>query len=339
MRSKGISKAAVDTMKYSLSQSLIGQIAALSHSFKPYRYLEGDTLISWPLSPERGQLLITLTLLPLDTATFNRIFKSSTFKTADLEYAILNGAYLSRANLAGADLRGANLSGADLSSANLGEADLRRANLSKADLHSANLEDANLCKADLWGVNFSEVILARRDFRQVNLNNTILRKANLILCDLSEAYLDSTDLSDANLSGANLSEAYLTKAKLSGATLFGANFSHAILTQADLTKANFLYSSGDDDLLIWSYFNQKQGDMKDEKRIKDAALLGAYLDEANLTGTILSLKQISEAKTLYKCVGLHDSLNSNLLKTHLYLFEKPKNDHHKLTRPPFDYCN
>ena len=31
LRSKGISKAVVDTMKFSLSQSLIGQIAALSH--------------------------------------------------------------------------------------------------------------------------------------------------------------------------------------------------------------------------------------------------------------------------------------------------------------------
>ena len=55
---------------FTLSKSLIGQIVALSHSFKPYRYLEGDSLISKPLSPERGQLLITLTRLPLPSIFF-----------------------------------------------------------------------------------------------------------------------------------------------------------------------------------------------------------------------------------------------------------------------------
>ena len=53
-----------DSTKYSLSQSLIGQIAALSYSFKPYKFMDGDTMIGRPLSPERGQLLVTICGLP-----------------------------------------------------------------------------------------------------------------------------------------------------------------------------------------------------------------------------------------------------------------------------------
>ena len=101
---KGLSKSAHEKKRYTLSQSLIGQIAALSHSFKPYRYMEGDTLISWPLSPERGQLLITITSLPLDTTTFISIYGTATFQKADLKKAILFDRYLSGADLSGADL-------------------------------------------------------------------------------------------------------------------------------------------------------------------------------------------------------------------------------------------
>jgi hypothetical protein len=49
--------------EFNLSQSLIGQIAALSHSFKPYKFLKGDTIVGEELSPERGQLLITFKVL------------------------------------------------------------------------------------------------------------------------------------------------------------------------------------------------------------------------------------------------------------------------------------
>jgi hypothetical protein len=136
---KGISKSAADTLKYSLSQSLIGQIAALSYSFKPYRYMEGDTLIAGPLSPERGQLLITLTLLPLDTFTLNKVYQLATFESSDLQDVVLVGAYL-----VGAELYGANLFKADLIDAILRRANLSEANLSGADLSGVDLHEAEV---------------------------------------------------------------------------------------------------------------------------------------------------------------------------------------------------
>ena len=43
-----------------ISKTLTGRIISLSSAMKPYKYLENDTLIKRALSPERGQLLITL---------------------------------------------------------------------------------------------------------------------------------------------------------------------------------------------------------------------------------------------------------------------------------------
>lgn len=67
-----------------LSDELIGQIASLSISFKPYRYLRGDSLIVNSLSPERGQLLLTLVNSKLNVGTLHSIYYQGNFKYTDL---------------------------------------------------------------------------------------------------------------------------------------------------------------------------------------------------------------------------------------------------------------
>ncbi|MDX2069993.1 MAG: pentapeptide repeat-containing protein [Haliscomenobacter sp.] len=149
-------KIVTDSTKFSISQSLIGQIAALSHALKPYRFMDGEILINEPLSPERGQLLLTITRLPLDTTSLKHIYAKATFEGADLREAILFEANLIGVNLMGANLfwtqmTGANLSGANLSGAELKGAILRRAILRDAILVSANLEGVSFTWADLEG--------------------------------------------------------------------------------------------------------------------------------------------------------------------------------------------
>jgi hypothetical protein len=131
-----------------LSKQLIGRIIALSASLRPYRYLtEGDTLTSRLLSPERGQLLISLAESDLASVTYFDISRKANFEYADLQGADLYSANLSGAHLSGADLSGAYLGGAYLGGAylrgvNLSGAYLRGVNLSGADLAGANFEDA-----------------------------------------------------------------------------------------------------------------------------------------------------------------------------------------------------
>jgi uncharacterized protein YjbI with pentapeptide repeats len=294
--------------KYKLSQSLIGQIVALSHSFKPYQYMEMDSLIEWPLSPERGQLLITLSLLPLDTATLHKVYKSATFESADLKNAVLNKAYLSRANFSGANFSGADFNEADLSGANLSGADLIGADLSRADLRGADLSGAILVWVGLRGANLSDAILIDAD----------LTEAILVKTDLSGAILRGADFSGANLAGADLNEAVLCGvflgrdgwegADLSDANLRGADLRGADLRGADLRGADFISEGAN---------------------LLEANLSGADLNEADLNEANLSINQLSKSKSLYQCRDLHDTLKLPLQKSHPHLFQKPKEDEYE----------
>ena len=76
-----------------------------------------------------------------------------TGKQADLTWANLREADLTRADLTGADLAWADLTRADLTEANLTKADLRWANLTGADLRGADLTEADLHWANLTGAD------------------------------------------------------------------------------------------------------------------------------------------------------------------------------------------
>lgn len=311
---KALGAGNLEDNKYSLSQSLIGQIAALSHSFKPYRFLDADTLIGKPLSPERGQLLFTLTRLPLDSSIFNEIYESSNFNKADLGGANLSGAYLC----------GASLMEANLSFANLGGANLGRANLNRADLYRANLNEAVL-----YGTDFSYAILDGIELREVNLNGAILRGVEFRWVDLENVDLSNSNLSGADLSGLNLTETILRKADLSGADLSSAN-----LSGVDLSYAKF----GAIDISGESWHSIFLGTNIDSTNFTNANMTGVYFGDswwpismnqtnfsgANLKAAVLSIEQAANASSFYNCVNLHDSIRSALQKTHPQLFASPK---------------
>jgi uncharacterized protein YjbI with pentapeptide repeats len=198
---------------FKLSQSLIGQIAALSHSFKPYRFMENDSLINEPFSPERGQLLITLTRLPLDSLTLESIYKVATF-----ERAYLKNANLMDVNLSNTNLRFANLSGAELSEANLSGARLRGIDLSSATLIHTDLSSASLSNADITAAYFNSSNLSSASFSNSDLSHT-----DLMDSDLTNTLFDNANLNGTNLEGVNLSGSDLTlKQALETKTLYGS---------------------------------------------------------------------------------------------------------------------
>lgn len=201
---KGIAKVAVDTMKFSLSQSLIGQIAALSHSFKPYRYMDGDSLISKPLSPERGQLLITLTQLPIDTLSLYAIYKNSNFKSADLQFAQLSRAKFKYIDLASANMRQGFFVGSDFSNSNLTSTDFTSSSLSESNFSNATMNGSQLEDCVLIGANFMDADLSEVEDR------------GCINCPLSE---DTTAIKAANFQYSDLRGTSFVGAKMSGANL------------------------------------------------------------------------------------------------------------------------
>jgi uncharacterized protein YjbI with pentapeptide repeats len=232
-----------DATRYKLSASLIGQIAALSHSFKPYKYMDGDTLIEKPLSPERGHLLITITRLSLDTLTFQAIFRTATFQVAALQGAILDSAYLVGANLREADLYGSYLTKADMKRANLSQANLHSAILYRADLSEARLDGANFFGAGMTSINLTNSFLPGANFNFSNLAKAKLLRADLRGANLSNTFLTDTDFENADMSGVFFNESDLTKANFKNVYLRKAGFTNTKLNSEQLLQTFTLYQS------------------------------------------------------------------------------------------------
>jgi uncharacterized protein YjbI with pentapeptide repeats len=232
-----------DNPKRNLSDETIARIAGLSNSFKPYTYVEIDSLSDKKLSPERGQLLLALSNMNIDTGSLIKIMFQTSFSGADLRDADLSGA-----DLRGADLRGADLQDANLKGANLKEADLRASNL-----WGANLREANLTRADL----------KRADLRWAVLNGANLRRANLNGADLSSAKLRKADLGEAIVQWANLSGVLLNEASLVGTSLGRTNLERANLSNANLSEANLRSTN------------------LSEANLTGAELVGAFVSEEN----------------------------------------------------------
>jgi uncharacterized protein YjbI with pentapeptide repeats len=223
-----------------LKDETISRIAVSCYSFKPYHYLEGDSLSLKKLSPERGHLLLMLTTLEIDTSSLRKIFFQSSFENADLREADLNNSYLSGANLRGSDLRDAKLNNAILRGVNLSYANLWGADLTNAKLDSAILKRADLSWSVVNGAHFHKADLYETDMisaqiRRADLSKAILQWTNFRGAFLNEANLDSADLFRANLIRANLEKSILKNTNLTLANITEANLKEVDLTGAVLT--------------------------------------------------------------------------------------------------------
>lgn len=185
-----------------ISPQLIGRIIALSNSLRPYRYLDGDSLVSRELSPERGQLLLSIIHSEIDQGSLRRVYRSADFSFADLRDAVLSGEYLAGINLSYANLNG-------------------------ATLDETNFSDANLSNAEMNGA-----IMPRAALRGSRLRQTQMRGANLSFADLSRANFAGADLSLAKLNGANLSGTHFTQTQLMKSDWTGAKLSRTSLGMA-----------------------------------------------------------------------------------------------------------
>lgn len=197
-------KTAPNGARRSLSDELIGRIAALSQALLPYRYLENDELTAGPLSPERGQLLFALVNSLLDEATYDKIFEKSNFSYADLKQANFSGAYLRNVNLEMANFPDAVFNGADL----------EFAKLNNANLSDTHLENVNLRGAQLKGVK--------------------LRSAEIVNVDFANANLQGVDLGESRING------YFTNCRLDDVRLDGAEIEFALLDDAHFQSTDWL---------------------------------------------------------------------------------------------------
>ena len=214
----------------SLSKGTIARIAALNDQFAPfdYPYLAGDSVSQRSLSVERGQLLLALVNLGMDSSSLDHIKSQTSFAGADLK---------------GADLRGMNLKGIDLRGANLEEAKLEKANMYGADLRKVNFWGANMQKSILDSADVRRSILSWAEMdsaslRKANLNGTTINNAKLRHADLTGSKMQFAVMSGSLFNSSNLSQVDLYATDLGRAQFSGANLSGANLTRAFLGEAN-----------------------------------------------------------------------------------------------------
>ncbi|MCH2022618.1 MAG: pentapeptide repeat-containing protein [Saprospiraceae bacterium] len=257
-----------------LNDAIIARIAALNFSLKPYRYFDGDSLSVNKLSPERGQLLLALSLMNIDSVSFDKIKLSTSFNTTDLRGADLKGMDLNGIDLQGADLRGANLQGVNLKGANLYEVNLWGCNLRGANLDSAKMKRVDLRWSDLNNASLKSTILDGSNLTSANLLNANLRKASLRYADLTGVILNGVDLTDCDLLVANLTKANLTDSDLTGSLLRAAKFTESILIGAEFSNA-CINEDWFEKLVEWNTIGAKE--IKDAYSIVDDTS-GRYLN-------------------------------------------------------------
>ncbi|MEM9022312.1 MAG: pentapeptide repeat-containing protein, partial [Bacteroidota bacterium] len=221
----------------SLSEGTIARIASVSARLQPYRSWQGDSLAEKPFSPERGQLLLTLVNLPLDSLTWARVKANTTFAGADLR-----GMKLPETNLSGANLESANFTDADLNHTNLSATNLKDAWLGRALLNHASLSRADLRRANLGGAQMNAADFSRSNLDGVNLQRAVAREANFHRASLQFGQLDGAFLIDANLSRVNLIRTTLHQANLTGANLSRSNLRLTSWTETHLTGADLRFA-------------------------------------------------------------------------------------------------
>ena len=262
----------------SLSQAIIDRIADLSHSLKPYRQVTKDSIATQELSGERGQLLLSLTKMNIDSASFAQIKKIATFEYADLRDAHLANMDLSGINLARANLEGAALLGSSLEYANLEEANLKRSQLSSSSLKNAKLKLINLDWANLSQVNISEVRLV----------GASLKSANLIGADFTGTYISYTNFRGANLIKANFTNTHIDIVDFSQANLTEAILDNLIIKRVNFTNVNFEKTIVNKD---WFSNLKKEETVGLEKLKSDYEVASIEDNKDHLTSFLLEIKK------------------------------------------------
>ncbi len=211
-----------------ISPELRGRIISLSRLLKPYKYLENDALIPVPLSPERGQLLVSILNSELDVNTLRHIYTNSDFSYADL----------TRSNLVHFDFQQAKLFNSDLSGSYILKSDFFAAKMSSTKLDNSTIQESSFQGADL----------AKSSFLYCNLSFSTFLKA-----DLQKANLQHTTLFGVTFEETNLKDVDLEFARVSNRGWFD-ELSKMNPQAEELTNIFYVDSTERNDPIIGTYF-------------------------------------------------------------------------------------
>ncbi|MBT4774744.1 MAG: pentapeptide repeat-containing protein [Crocinitomicaceae bacterium] len=252
-----------------LSDPLIERIAGLSIALKPYKYYLSDSLTTKEFSPERGQLLLALSIMDLDSITFMKIKSDVLFTCSDLLGA----------NLEGADLSGIDLSNSILENANLCNANLNRAQLQNTNFRAANLNNAQMLEADLSHSDLSWAVMNGAYLKYAVFNGAYMRNTQLIKADLQGSFFQYADLGGAMFNDSNLK----------GSDLFGTKFVKTNFTKANLSEVRFLHADFRQAIMLEATLTNSKVENDWLKKVIDWKIIGAkkIIEEYEVDSVVL----------------------------------------------------
>ncbi len=188
-----------------ISKRSATRLIAISKNLKAYRYLENDVLISKPVSPERGYLLLSMLEnniklgIVIDDNT-----KETLGEALNFQYAELNNATVTDLNLDNINLDHSNLQGSNFQISLIRG---RGTNNQKSSFRHADLQNAVFDKCTLKRCDFSAANMANTSFAKSEIEKTLFVDANLENTDFSNCDLTKIDFTRANILNANFSQA------------------------------------------------------------------------------------------------------------------------------------
>ena len=217
-----------------LGENTIQRIAAFSDALSLIQN-ENDSTMKYIVG--RGQLLLGLIHLSIDSVSFGEIIKH-----VDFSKAALQGAKLNKQQLDGIQLQGANLNKAKLDHTSLRNANLKNVNLNEASLNNVVLRNADLQNSSLEWVKAENANFSNANLNGANLSNSIIPKSNfqyasfiwtkLDYCLLNETNMERTELFQTSFIGSKLKNTKFFKASIQT-----AKFSLSTLSMAQLNHA------------------------------------------------------------------------------------------------------
>lgn len=259
-----------DSNRY-FSPQLIGNISSFSYRLKPYRFLEGDSLIKEPISPERGQLLTTLVYSDLEDLTYQEIYKRSNFENSDLNNSLFSKIPGQVNNLQYQLLfegkMGPHYYRKDSFIIKKGHVNMSGLNLKGSQAKESIFYNTHFYGSNLDKIDFTKSKMTLSKLRDVKANNTILDSTTLVKASLSGEFKGAS-FKGAKLNGARIasmlfhnedSDLNIVESELNCVRIEGAHIKTDSLKQYDkavnLLEESYVIFEGTDDYgnYNWKY--------------------------------------------------------------------------------------
>lgn len=193
-----------------LTPELIGRIVGITHILRPYKFMDGDSLISTELSPEKGQLLVSLLDSKIDSTSLNNIFQKADF------------------------------SNSFLSKVEFSEIDLNYIKLDGSDLRDARFFNCNFSNAKISGVDFSRAFFRNCKFVSTNLWSNVFHNMNFDRCQFTNVYFWGSYFLTSHFSDCSFTNSMMNSCYFKNSDFFSSTFNNVSLREATIYECAYL---------------------------------------------------------------------------------------------------